>query len=186
MEETFARVLQFTLAGLGAFAIALWFALSVWTFRDIERRSDNVAVQILATLVVVLGFVPGVAIYLLLRPRETLEEVYEREVEETYLMQELNAVPACPRCARVVNDEYQFCPDCGAILRRACGNCGRLAEVDWKVCAYCGNGLRARPAPAPRRRSTVDSQKWEVEVDVESGAETPVPATEHQGQDGLR
>ena len=195
MEETFARVLQFTLAGLGAFTIALWFALSVWTFRDIERRTASVAVQILATLVVVLGFIPGVAIYLLLRPRETLDETYEREVEESYLLQELEAVPSCPRCSRVVHEEYQFCPECGATLRHSCGKCGRLAEVGWKVCAYCGNGLRSRPPSAHRRRATGNSQaasqQWEVELDVDSesaglGSGRRVAAAESQGQDGLR
>ncbi len=180
MEESFARALQFTLAGTAAFAVALWFAMSIWTYRDIERRSQNVAVQVLATLVVVLGFIPGILIYLLLRPRETVEQRYQREIEETYLAQELGAVPACPSCDRAVRDEFIFCPDCGASLRRTCGSCGRLVDADWRICAFCGHDLPARGAPAngrarsaqPRRqRQYAHTDDWEVDMADDSAGD---------------
>lgn len=181
MEETFARALQFTLAGTAAFAVALWFAMSIWTYRDIERRSTNFIVQVLATLVVVLGFIPGIVIYLLLRPRETVEQRFQREIEESYLAQELRSVPACPACDRAVRDEFIFCPDCGTSLRRTCGSCGRLVDADWQICAFCGHDLPARgaanvngrgrtAAAARRQRRYAHSDDWEV--DVGSDAET--------------
>jgi hypothetical protein len=85
LEETFARTIQFIVASIAAFSVALWFALAVWTYRDIGQRTGSIAVQVVSTLVVVLGFLPGVVIYLLLRPRETVEQRYQREIEETYL-----------------------------------------------------------------------------------------------------
>ncbi|HLT18098.1 MAG TPA: zinc ribbon domain-containing protein [Thermomicrobiales bacterium] len=187
MEETFARALQFIIASMAAFGVALWFALAVWTFRDISQRSTNVAVQVLATLVVVLGFLPGLVIYLLMRPRETREERYQREIEETYLAQELGSLPTCPRCSRSVRDEYTFCPDCGTTLRRACASCGRLVDIDWAVCAYCGYDLPPRaPIPlnghgrtdrAPLRVPLSRTADWEVDLDGDdSGAETPAEA----------
>jgi RNA polymerase subunit RPABC4/transcription elongation factor Spt4 len=188
MEATFARVLQFTLAGLAAFSVALWFAMAVWTYRDIERRSTNVAVQILATLVVVLGFLPGIVIYLLLRPRETLEQRYQREIEDSYLAQEIGSIAVCPDCAHPIKDEFMFCPDCGNSLRRTCGNCSRLVDADWKICAFCGHDLPYRSStptsngrgqsaipPEPQRRHA-QSGDWEVDMTSDDIGEPPASA----------
>lgn len=178
MEEMFARALQFTLAGIAAFGVALWFALAVWTFRDIERRSSSIVVQVLATLVVVLGFIPGIAIYLLLRPGETAEQRMQREVEESYLAQELGSVPVCPGCSRAIRDEFIFCPDCGTSLRRTCGSCGRLVDANWSICAFCGHDMPARGVAAVNGRARVpevardrsrhtETSDWEVDLEAD-------------------
>ncbi|HEY8293495.1 MAG TPA: hypothetical protein VIG44_13450, partial [Thermomicrobiales bacterium] len=55
--EVFASGAKLILAlGLAYFA-ALWFALIVWTYRDVEQRSRSVITQIFATLLSVLFFV---------------------------------------------------------------------------------------------------------------------------------
>ena len=77
-EALIARIFQLFLALAGAYLLALWFALVVWTYRDITSRSTNAFTQIFSTLVVVLFFVPGALIYLILRPRETLDEAFQR------------------------------------------------------------------------------------------------------------
>lgn len=194
MEETFARALQFILASTAAFGVALWFALAVWTFRDIGQRSTNLAVQVLATLVVVLGFLPGLVIYLLLRPRETREERYQREIEESYLAQELGALPACPRCSRSVRDEFTFCPDCGTTLRRACASCGRLVDIDWAVCAFCGYDLpprgpiqlngNGRGVPVTPRAQITRTDDWEVDLENDEEAQEPEPEPARRARSG--
>lgn len=142
MEEVLARIFQFSIALIGAFTVALWFALVIWTYRDAVSRSRSALMQIFSTLIVVLFFVPGVVIYLLLRPRETLEEKQQRWVEEEYLAQELDDVPVCPSCNHHVRDEWIFCPACRYQLRRPCHSCGRLVESGWEICAFCGVDLR--------------------------------------------
>lgn len=161
MEETIARLFQFTAAISVAFMVALWFALAVWTYRDINRRSQVASVQIFSTLLAVLGFLPGVVVYLLMRPRETLDERYQREVEEAYLERELNSQPACPNCSSAVDREFQYCPSCGETLKHGCPNCGRLVEIGWRVCAHCGESLRDRSA---RSGTDQDSSEWEVNL----------------------
>lgn len=122
--------------------VALWFALVVWTYRDAVLRSRNPLMQVFSTLIVVLFFIPGTVIYLLLRPRETLEERQQRWIEEEYLAQELDEILACPSCSRAVRDEWIYCPSCRFQLRRACQGCGRLVETGWEMCAFCGGDLR--------------------------------------------
>ena len=145
VEEIIARAFQVLVAMTGAYLVALWFALVVWTFRDIESRSRSVVAQIFSTLVVVLFFLPGVLIYLILRPKETLDEAFGRSLEEEYLLQDLEDLSLCPTCHRPVRDEFVVCPACYTELRRACPSCARLVDLNWALCPYCTTEL-APPA----------------------------------------
>ncbi|MEX2314826.1 MAG: zinc ribbon domain-containing protein [Thermomicrobiales bacterium] len=155
-EALIARIFQLVLALAGAYLLALWFALVVWTYRDITSRSTNPFTQIFSTLVVVLFFVPGAIIYLILRPRETLDEAFQRSMEEEFLLQDLDDVPLCPTCRRSVRDDFVFCPHCSSELRRACTTCHRLVDVRWEVCPYCGADQTLTDAPEPRELARED------------------------------
>ena len=137
MIETAARGVQFFLAIGIAYLIALWFALVAWTFRDIESRSRSVFTQVFSTLLVVLFFVPGLLLYLILRPKETLDQAFQRALEEEYLLQDLDDLPLCPGCQRTVDPEFVLCPHCQTALRGPCPACSRLIDLRWNVCPYC-------------------------------------------------
>lgn len=141
--ETAARGAQFFLAIGIAYLIALWFALVAWTFRDIESRSRSVFTQVFSTLLVVLFFVPGLLLYLILRPKETLDQVFQRALEEEYLLQDLDELPVCPGCQRSVDADFVICPHCQTSLRHACASCSRLIEWRWSVCPYCTTPVSA-------------------------------------------
>ena len=110
--------LQVILAFVGAFTIALWLSLIVWTFRDARARSRDVFAILLATLMVVVFGPLGLLLYFLLRPPITLAELYERSLEEEALLQDLEERPRCPGCSRQVNDEWVLCPDCHTTLKK--------------------------------------------------------------------
>jgi hypothetical protein len=135
--ETAARGVQFLLAIGIAYLIALWFALIAWTFRDIEARSRSVFTQVFSTLLVVLFFVPGLLLYLILRPKETLDQAFQRALEEEYLLQDLDDLPLCPGCQRSVDPEFVLCPHCQTNLRGPCPACTRLIDLRWHICPYC-------------------------------------------------
>lgn len=170
MLEIAGRAAQVLVALAGAYLVVLWFALIVWTFRDIEGRSRSVFTQVFSTLLSVLFFVPGVLVYLLLRPKETLDQAFQRSLEEEYLLQDLEELPHCPSCHRYVEDDFVLCPHCHAQLREACANCERLVDLRWPLCPYCGvvhseqNLLEERveppatrwTAPGLRRRRSLD------------------------------
>lgn len=137
IEAILARGAQILLALAGAYLVALWFVLVVWTYRDIESRSKNVITQIFSTLLVVLFWVPGVLLYMILRPKETLDSTFQRSLEEEYLLQDLEELPLCPSCERYVQDEFILCPHCQTKLRDSCHACGRLVDLSWAICPYC-------------------------------------------------
>src|SRR3712207_6186152 len=133
----------------GAYVVAFWFVLVVWTFRDIESRSRSVFTQVFSTLLVVLFFVPGLLLYLILRPKETLDQAFQRALEEEYLLQDLDDLPLCPGCQRSVDPEFVLCPHCQTGLRGPCPACSRLVDLRWDVCPYCAVPVDRSALDAP-------------------------------------
>jgi RNA polymerase subunit RPABC4/transcription elongation factor Spt4 len=164
IDPTFLSNLLLVLTAFGgAFLAALWIALIVWTFRDIRTRSRDTLVQLLSTLLVTVLNLPGVLVYLILRPPRTLEEEYQRTLEEEALLQALEDLPLCPGCERRIREEWQVCPNCHTRLKKTCHNCGRLMELPWNICPFCGT-----PAPGARRESTsLDDALKDLQLDEE-------------------
>ena len=146
------------LTGFGAaFLAALWVSLVIWTYRDIRSRTADTLTQTLSTLLVGLLNLPGILVYLVLRPPRTLEEEYQRALEEEALLATIEDQQICPGCERRVQADWILCPNCHTKLKKTCQNCGRLMELSWNVCPYCGT-----PEPGVRLE-TEDSPKEELE-----------------------
>jgi Double zinc ribbon len=137
------------IAFFGAFLAALWLSLIIWTFRDIRSRTRDIFAQILATLVVAILTLPGLLIYFMLRPRETLAEAYERSLEEEALLQGIEEAEECPGCGGRVHSDFIVCPTCHTKLKRACIHCGKPLNLRWTVCPYCAGTVLAQGAPPP-------------------------------------
>ena len=154
-DPTFLSNLLLILTGFGgAFIAALWIAIVIWTYRDIRSRTRDTLVQILSTLLVAVLNLPGVLVYLILRPQRTLEEEYQRTLEEEALLQALEDLPLCPGCERRVKDDWQVCPNCHTKLKKSCNECGELMELPWNICPYCGT-----PAPGMRHDAAVSMEE---------------------------
>ena len=144
---------NFVLIGTGfaaAFMLALWISLILWTFRDIRRRARDPLVHVLAILVVAILFLPGILIYLILRPAHTVEDEYQQTLEEEALLQSIEDIPLCPGCGRHIQADWVVCPDCHTRLKKVCRQCGKLMELSWNLCPYCATpapGMRAENAP---------------------------------------
>ncbi|HJS28589.1 MAG TPA: zinc ribbon domain-containing protein [Anaerolineales bacterium] len=121
-----------------AFLAALWLSLVIWTYRDITARGKDPLVRILAVLVVAVLFLPGIVIYLILRPRRTLEDEYQQTLEEEALLQAIEDNAACPGCGRHVKDDWRICPQCHTRLKKSCHQCAYLMELPWNICPNCG------------------------------------------------
>jgi RNA polymerase subunit RPABC4/transcription elongation factor Spt4 len=153
-----------------AFLTATWISVVIWAFRDIRARSRDIFAQILATLMVLIFFplfpFPGLILYLILRPRETLSEIYERSLEEEALLQGIEERMACPGCNRRIEEQYMICPTCHTRLKKACPTCGRLLHLRWNICPFCGAVQTAAKAIPPLSARP-------VAMPVEPAAATP-------------
>ncbi|MBI3942777.1 MAG: zinc ribbon domain-containing protein [Chloroflexi bacterium] len=126
----------------GVFFVAFVLSLVVWTARDIHNRTRDIFAQLLAILLVLIFNLPGLLLYFILRPPETLSEVYERALEEEALLQELENRQVCPTCQQRVEDTWQFCPTCHTRLKKLCAECNRILDLRWELCPYCGYEMK--------------------------------------------
>lgn len=150
--ESVGLVLQVVIALFGAFFLAVWISLIIWTFRDVRARSRDIFAQLLATLMVIIFNIPGLVLYFMLRPPETLAQTYERALEEEALLQDIEERFSCPGCKRKIQPDFQYCPACNTRLKRPCPSCDRLLQLHWTMCPYCGTTpagvMEAAPAAA--------------------------------------
>jgi RNA polymerase subunit RPABC4/transcription elongation factor Spt4 len=151
----------------GAFLAAFWLSLVIWTYRDARARARDPLGRILAVLIVAVFFLPGLVVYLILRPPRTMEEEYQNTLEEEAMLQAIEDSQLCAGCGRRVKDAWVICPNCHTKLKKPCHQCGKLMELPWNMCPFCGT-----PAPGMRRESiTLDEAMRPIPVEAEEEAE---------------
>jgi double zinc ribbon protein len=128
---------------------AFWLAMVVWAYRDMRSRSRDTFAQLGVAVMVALLLLPGLLIYVLLRPRETLGDAYERSLEEEALLQEIEEKPTCPGCGQRVRENWQACPHCYTRLKKPCVNCRQMLELSWQICPYCAAPQPGQHADQP-------------------------------------
>ena len=138
---------------LFVYIVILWIATAYWAFRDMQQRSDNAILPYVVAAGIILFtpflFVFAVWVYKIVRPHEKIGEVWERNLAEEALLNEVESVRHCPTCERRVDEEWIICPSCRTRLNRVCPNCSRLVGLDWSLCAWCGKDFERREVLQP-------------------------------------
>ncbi len=173
--------LELIVAVLTATLVALWVGLAIWTLRDIHARTRDIFAWILATLLVVVTGPLGLLLYLLVRPRETLAEVYDRQLEEEALMRDITTRRACPSCQTVTEADWLVCPRCRTELRRRCAECGAALDLDWVVCPHCTAAVPG--APSASLRGSLVATKPSVTLGRQPVVAEPAPANGSQAEE---
>jgi hypothetical protein len=154
----------------GGFLAALWLSLIVWVFRDIRSRARDPLARAISVLAVTIFFLPGLVLYLILRPPLKMEEEYQHILEEEALLQAIEESPLCPGCGRRARENWLICPSCQTRLKKPCHQCGKLMELPWNICPFCGT-----PAPGMRRENVTLEEALEQVVEE---LETPTNGSE--------
>ncbi len=146
--NTMATFIGIFVALLGAFLFAFWIAMGIWTFNDIRSRTRDWLAIGLASLLVLIFPVVGLILYAMIRPKETLADVYDRALEEESLLRELEETLTCHNCGAPAQDDWNYCHNCRTQLRYACSTCGKPARYEWDICVHCGTDQSGSPSPA--------------------------------------
>lgn len=172
----------------GVYLLVVWLAALAWVYRDIQSRTRDQAAQALSVALVFVFNVPGLVLYLILRPKESLMDAYERQLEAEALLHEINDQPSCPSCRRRIGDDFIACPYCRAPLRTGCESCGKPLVQSWVLCPYCGVHRAAAqraesrattlpPAPAPPASTPAAAADAKSQVLSANRARRPSTAT---------
>jgi RNA polymerase subunit RPABC4/transcription elongation factor Spt4 len=128
----------------GVFYVVFRLSLIFWVARDAQRRGAMAWFWGVASLF--FGEAAW-AVYMVVRPPETLDDAHERELETAAREAELQRVGmTCPHCFKPIESDYLICPTCMKKLKKPCTNCGRPVKTSWSVCPYC----KARQVPGDR------------------------------------
>ena len=111
-------------------------------------------------------FIFAVWVYKIIRPHEKIGEVYERNLAEEALLNEVESIQHCPGCERRIDDEWIICPFCRTRLNRVCPNCSRLVGMDWSLCAWCGKDFERRQVPAAAVEALPGGREATGRIDV--------------------
>lgn len=133
--------------------LLMWAAAVGWTLQDIKHRTRRTAVRAAAVATVTVFSLPGLVLYLILRPRDTLEEAYSRQLETSAMLTEIQ-MATCPVCRRSIRDEFVACPYCRTDLKTPCQSCQRPLAFKWTICPYCGDGRAATAVAADASPAT--------------------------------
>ena len=144
------------------YVVLLWLGTAYWAFRDMQARTENPILPYFAAALIIfftpLLFVFAVILYLIVRPRETMAEVYERSLAEESLLAEVEKNELCPVCRDRVETDWLVCPNCRTRLHRVCPGCNRLADPTWPLCAYCGRDFGRTPRAATASAAAVPTR----------------------------
>lgn len=147
--------LSLVVAAVSVVYTTLTIALAIWAYKDMRSRTRDGLLPFLAAIVVAILNLPGLLIYFILRPRETLSDKYQRSLEEEALLREIEGKSSCPGCSAHTHPDWRLCPYCHTKLKKTCINCSKLLELQWTICPYCehsqGRVDRVFPGQTPLR-----------------------------------
>jgi hypothetical protein len=142
-EMDFRFVWQIFFYALGVF----WLVVLYWVWLDSGDRVSNKIVRCLYVLLVAGLNIIGLIIYLIIRPGQTIEEIYWADLERRYLKYETAELGDCPKCGRQLFPGYTFCPSCKYRLKKKCRRCQVFVDKKDKFCPHCGHEMKKRISP---------------------------------------
>lgn len=163
----FSFVTKFLLVCL----ILFWLVVLYWVWLDVSERTTNPYTRILSVVLVLVLNVVGLVIYLLVRPSQTIEEIYWADLERRYLKYETVELGDCPKCGSQLYPGFKFCPECKYKLKIKCTSCGIHVQRDCKYCPNCGEELRKRHSYAPESAPSVEVMEEQIEASKEKAVQ---------------
>jgi len=121
---------------LGVVLVIFWIVIIGWVWIDSGDRTSNRGIRVGYIFLVFLFNIPGLIIYFIIRPNETIEEIYWADLERRYLKFETAELGDCPKCGSQLFPGYIFCTSCGHRIRKRCPRCNVLVDKNHKYCEF--------------------------------------------------
>ena len=115
------------------FLIFIWIIVIIWTFKDITARTNSLWLQVVWILLVTV-FTPifWLPLYLAIRPiTYKIDKMPRREAGVLKLA-------VCQNCWMLNDKTYNYCVQCGEVLKTTCKECWSQYPHDYQYCSSCG------------------------------------------------
>ena len=156
---------------LGLILVIFWLVIIGWVWVDSGERTSKKGLRFWYLLLVIVLNIPGLIIYLIVRPSETIEEIYWADLERRYLKYETSELGDCPKCGSQLYPGYVFCTNCGSRIKVRCPKCNVLVDKDHKYCEFCGFQIRER-AIGEEKYPDVEVMQKQITASREEATET--------------
>lgn len=165
---------NFNILGTIVFAVSIifWLVVTSWIWVDSDERTTSKWMRV---FYVFIGLIPilGWIIYLIVRPSETIDEIYWGDLERRYLKYEAKDLGDCPRCGTQLYPGFIFCPNCKKRIKRKCSVCEVYVDLEYKYCTNCGNQMqknvvKEKEVTKEEMQKNIDETKEEVHETVKS------------------
>ena len=151
--------------------IVFWFVVLYWVWLDSGDRTSNRTVRYLYVLLVASLNVVGWIIYLIIRPTQTIEEIYWADLERRYLKYETAELGDCPRCGTQLYPGFTFCPNCKYKLKRRCERCEVLVDKKNKYCPYCRQEMKEKSSVVEELAPTQEVMEKQIQATKDEATE---------------
>lgn len=162
--------------------VIFWIVVLDWIWVDSGERTSNKRSRILYVILAAVFNVFGWLIYLIIRPSQTIEEIYWADLERRYLKYETSELGDCPKCATQLYPGYLYCPNCNYKLKRKCPSCGVYVDKKSNFCPFCSAVIKTsvikQEIVAP---SIEEMQKQNLEIREELTEVVETQGTKYSG-----
>jgi hypothetical protein len=153
-------------------SIIFWLVVTSWIWVDSDERTTSKWMRLFYVLI---GLIPvvGWIIYLIVRPSETIDEIYWGDLERRYLKYEAKDLGDCPRCGTQLFPGFVYCPNCRKRIKRKCSKCEVFVELEYKYCPHCGSQMarktkKEEEISQEEKQKQIDETKEEAHESVKS------------------
>ncbi len=135
--------LPFIIQILGLYLVMLYLALVAWVAKDITTRSQSFPIILTTIFFVLVGNIPALVIYLLVRPDATLDESKAQSLFQSSILDK--KITNCGECGCLVRTDYKYCPSCSSEVNHRCMQCDHIVNPTWRFCTFCNYRLITEP-----------------------------------------
>lgn len=158
-----------TLFGLAL--LVFWIVVLYWVWLDSGDRTSSKKMRFAYVLLVALLLIAGLIIYLLIRPSQTIEEIYWADLERRYLKYETAELGDCPRCGTQLFPGFTYCPNCRLVLKVKCPSCQIEMDKHYKYCPSCGNEMRKRSVSVDEKAPSKEVMEEQIQASKDEATE---------------
>lgn len=151
--------------------LVFWVVVLYWVWLDSGDRTSSRKMRVAYVLLTALLFVPGLIIYLLIRPSQTVEEIYWADLERRYLKYETAELGDCPKCGTQLFPGFTYCPNCRLKLKVKCPSCQVEMDKHYLFCPSCGNEMRKKSIPADEKAPSKEVMEEQIQASKEEATE---------------